>query len=83
MVIPPDLIPTRYDTGEGVTIERTTLPPRPERWAVRCGSDCLTTDSNWVYEEQPSNRCAGWLAFHRFSSLQAAWEALQRAGHLR
>ncbi|MEB3317166.1 MAG: hypothetical protein VKO39_03375 [Cyanobacteriota bacterium] len=77
--IPPGLIPIRYDAGAWVTIERTSLPPRPESWAVRAGEDCLTTDGNWVHEEQPSERPEGWHALHRFPTLQAAWEALQRS----
>ncbi|MEB3317180.1 MAG: hypothetical protein VKO39_03445 [Cyanobacteriota bacterium] len=76
--IPPDWIPTRYFTGGWARIERTTLPPWPERWAVRAGGKCLTTAGNWVHEDHSSERPEGRLALHRFPTPQAAWEALQR-----
>ena len=73
---PADLVPTRFATEGGATIERTRT--NPDGWAVRNGSERMSITGQWSVEPQPSSRDVDWLFLHTFSSPQTAWEELER-----
>ncbi len=65
-----------YYTHAAVVIARTPSPDG-DRWAIRCGNDCLNRDGDWVYEPMPSHRTPAFLAHCRFASVEEAlpaWE---------
>lgn len=71
-------VPTRFDAGDGTTIERTSAIGAPQaRWAVRNCGMCLSIEGVWEVEPMPSSRDASFLAGFRFTSVEAAWAAIQ------
>ena len=72
---PADLIPTRFATVGGATIELTRT--NPDGWAVRNGAERMSITGEWSIEPQPSSRSVDWLFMHTFISPQTAWEALE------
>jgi hypothetical protein len=73
--VPAELLPTRYLHPSGATIERTRT--EPEAWAVRRGSERMSTWGQWSIEPSPSERGADYLTEHSFASPHAALEVLQ------
>ena len=74
---PADLVPTRFATEGGATIERTCI--NPDGWAVRNGSERMSITGQWSVEPQPSSRDVDWLFLHTFSSPQTAWDTLKQS----
>jgi hypothetical protein len=84
--VPADLTPTRYLHSSGATIERTRT--EPEAWAVRRGSERMSTWGQWSIEHQGRHLAAmggaetvvvlDLAAEHSFSSPQAALEVLRK-----
>jgi len=64
---------TRYDVGNGLTIERTSN--KPDTWAIRKDGRCMSKDGSFEYEPLPSNRDADFLGRCRFNSLSEALDA--------
>ena len=61
------------ERAEFITLERTTLPPEPERWAIRDGSRCLSKlKHEFCYEPSPSERKDKHFKEFRFNSVQEA-----------
>ena len=71
------MVPVVYDAGDGISIHRASQAP--EAWAVRRDMDCLALDGTWSYEPMPSSRSEEWLARHRFTSAEAAANAIPLA----
>jgi hypothetical protein len=75
------LTPTVYEVkieGNKYTIERVDGKQGP-KWAIRQDwGTCLSQDLEWVYEPQPSSRTTIWLELHRYPTLEAAKEVLNR-----
>lgn len=55
----------------------------PERWAVRCGEQCMSINGEWDHEPMPSNRDDRFYATFRFATPEAAidcWNLHGRKG---
>ncbi len=67
--------------GNAVTIHRMNSPfYGGERFAVRCGSVCLSVDKGeFDYETYPSNRDAKFYEKYRFKSFKEACDAAIKA----
>lgn len=65
---------TRYDAGDGVTIE--AAHHLRLAWAVRCSGGCLNKQLTWEPEPTTSDRDYDFLARCRWPSAEEAYAAL-------
>lgn len=78
--LPNYLTPTKWtDSLSPAYIEQKSKIGKPESYSVYLYNNCLSIGGVWEMEPSPSNRSKEWLKNHRFSTFEAAAEALVNA----